>query len=118
MVMTGRSGVIIVNVAGTLTPVFQARSVATTYRVYVPFISIPVAVIPVVVMFCICVPVMKTVYQDILASNPVHVNVTLFVVLIVVQLAGAVPVTDGLVLSIVKVIPVELPMIFESTKTY
>ena len=116
--MTGRSGVVTVNVAGVLIPVFHARSVATTYRVYVPLVSVPVAVIPVVVIFCICVPVMKTVYHDILASTPVHVKVTVFVVLIVVQLAGAIPVTDGLIVSIVKVIPVELPWIFESTNTY
>lgn len=45
------------------------------------------------------------------ASNPVQVNTTLLVVLILAQLAGAVPVTEGFVVSIVKVIPVELPRV-------
>lgn len=74
-----------------------------------PFPNVPVMLVHVVVMVCICVPVMKTVYQDILASNPVHVNMILFVVLIVVQLIGAVLVTAGLVVSMINVVHVVLP---------
>jgi hypothetical protein len=44
-------------------------------------------------------------------SNPFHVNTTLLVVLIVVQLAGEILVIEGFVVSIVKVIPVELPRV-------
>ena len=116
--MVGSSGVVTVNVAGVLIPVFQARSVAITYRVYVPLVSVPVAVVPVVVIFCVCVPVINMVYQDMFTSSQVHVNTTVFVVLIVLQLTGVVPVVDGLVVSMVNVIHVVFPRMFESTKTY
>jgi hypothetical protein len=53
-----------------------------------------------------------------LASNPVQVNPTLLVVFIFAQLIGAVPVTEGFVVSIVKVIHVELPRVLDSVKIY
>ncbi|MEI6672114.1 MAG: hypothetical protein WCL02_01840 [bacterium] len=68
-----------------------------------------VVVVHVVVLFCIWVPVIYKVYPDILVSLPAQVKTTSLVVLKTVPLAGKLPVTIGLVLSIVNIIPVVLP---------
>ena len=62
-----------------------------------------------VVQVYVFVPVTCIVYPDICASNPVRVKAILFVPVILIPLVGYIPVTDGAIVSMVNVIPVELP---------
>lgn len=62
--MTGRSGASTVKVAGALIVLLPARSLACTYRVYVPFHKVPVYIVPVVAIVLIVDQVIKSVYPE------------------------------------------------------